>query len=163
MTAKRLDDMQAVFKEARIPVQMSTTDDKATVAIIFERVNRQGIELDTLQLLSAWTWSEDFQLREQFADLSEQLSPFGFKNVGEDTNLLLRCCAAVLAKDAAPDALMKLNGQVVRDQFERILNGVKGAVDYLRTNLKVASLANLPSRRYWFPYRSSSLSKETQK
>lgn len=143
-TAKRLDDMQAVFKEARIPVQLSSTDDKATVAIIFERVNRQGVELDTLQLLSAWTWSEEFQLREQFVDLSEQLSPFGFKNVGEDTNLLLRCCAAVLAKDAAPDALMKLNGQTVREQFDKILNGVKGAVDYLRANLKVASLANLP-------------------
>jgi hypothetical protein len=50
----------------------------------------------------------------------------------------------VLAKDAAPDALMKLNGQAVREQFGKILNGVKGAVDYLRTNLKIASLANLP-------------------
>jgi hypothetical protein len=89
VTAKRLDDMQAVFKEVRIPVQLSSTDDKATVAIIFERVNRQGVELDTLQLLSAWTWSEEFQLREQFVDLSAQLSPFGFKDVGEDTNLLL--------------------------------------------------------------------------
>src|SRR5580698_5394032 len=62
--AKRIDDMQAVFKETQIPRQLSSTDDKATVAIIFERVNRQGVPLDTLQLLSAWTWSEDFQLQE---------------------------------------------------------------------------------------------------
>ena len=53
-TAKRIDDMQAVFKETQIPRQLSSTDDKATVAIIFERVNRQGVPLDTLQLLSAW-------------------------------------------------------------------------------------------------------------
>ena len=43
--------MQAIFKETKIPVQTSETRDKATVAIIFERVNRQGVELDTLQLL----------------------------------------------------------------------------------------------------------------
>ena len=62
-TIKRIDDMQAVFKENYIPVQISKTEDKATVAIIFERINRQGVELTTLQLLSAWTWSEEFQLR----------------------------------------------------------------------------------------------------
>ena len=121
-----------------------STDDKATVAIIFERVNHQGVPLDTLQLLSAWTWSEEFQLHDQFIDLSEQLGPFGFGEVGEDTNLLLRCCAAVLVKDAAPEALMTLNGQTVRENFTRILNGVRGAVDYLRSNFNVYSLANLP-------------------
>jgi hypothetical protein len=142
--AKRIDDMQAVFKETQIPRQLSSTDDKATVAIIFERVNRQGVPLDTLQLLSAWTWSEDFQLHEQFTELSEQLAPFGFKEVGEDTNLLLRCCAAVLVGDAAPDSLMRLNGPTVRENFTRILNGVKGAVDYLRANFNIFSLANLP-------------------
>lgn len=143
-TAKRIDDMQAVFKETQIPRQLSSTEDKATVAIIFERVNRQGVALDTLQLLSAWTWSEDFQLHEQFTELSEQLAPFGFKEVGEDTNLLLRCCAAVLVGDAAPNSLMALNGQTVRENFTRILNGVKCAVDYLRTNFNIFSLDNLP-------------------
>jgi uncharacterized protein with ParB-like and HNH nuclease domain len=47
VTAKRVDDVQAVFKETQIPLQLSSTDDKATVAIIFERVNRQGVRLDT--------------------------------------------------------------------------------------------------------------------
>jgi hypothetical protein len=144
VTAKRVDDMQSVFKETQIPLQLSSTDDKATVAIIFERVNRQGVRLDTLQLLSAWTWSEDFQLQEQFAELSEQLGPFGFAEVGEDTNLLLRCAAAVLVKEATPEALMALNGQTVRQNFTSILNGVRGAVDYLRANFNVYSLDNLP-------------------
>jgi len=143
-TAKRVDLMQAVFKETRIPLQISHTTDKATVAIIFERVNRQGVPLDTLQLLSAWTWSEEFQLHEQFEDLAEQLGPFGFSDVGDDTNLLLRCCAAVLTGDASPEALMSLNGPIVRDNFLRIVNGVKYAVDYLRQHFQVYSLANLP-------------------
>jgi hypothetical protein len=136
--------MQAVFKEVRIPLQVFRTEEKATVAIIFERVNRQGVPLDTLQLLSAWTWSEEFQLQEQFGELAEQLAPFGFADVGADTNLLLRCCAAILKHDASPEALMGLNGAQVRERFSEVVNGVMGAVDYLRTHFHVHSLSNLP-------------------
>ena len=49
-----IDSVQATFKEANLPVQLFETDDRAKVAIVFERVNRLGVELDTLQLLSAW-------------------------------------------------------------------------------------------------------------
>jgi len=143
-TKQTIDEMQAVFKEVRIPLQVFRTEEKATVAIIFERVNRQGVPLDTLQLLSAWTWSEEFQLQEQFGDLAEQLSPFGFADVGGDTNLLLRCCAAILKNDASPEALMGLNGAQVRERFNEVVNGVMGAVDYLRSHFSVYSLANLP-------------------
>ena len=143
-TIKRIDEMQAIFKETKIPVQVSKTEDKATVAIIFERVNRQGVELDTLQLLSAWTWSEEFQLADQFEELADELRPFGFAEVGGDTDLLLRCCSAVLAGDASPKALMELNGGHVREQFDVVTNGVKHAVDYLRQNFNAQTLANLP-------------------
>jgi hypothetical protein len=142
--AKKIDDMQTVFKEARIPVQLFKTEDKATVAIIFERVNRQGVPLDTLQLLSAWTWSDDFQLQNQFSDLSEQLEPFGFGSMAEDSNLILRCCSAILGGDASPTSLMSLSGATVRDRFTEVLNGIRGAVDFVRTNFSVHSLENLP-------------------
>lgn len=141
---KKIDDMQSVFKETKIPVQVSKTEDKATVAIIFERVNRQGVELDTLQLLSAWTWSEEFQLADQFDDLADELRPFGFAEVGADTDLLLRCCSAVLTGDASPKALMDLNGANVRNNFDFVTNGVKHAVDYLRANFRAQTLTNLP-------------------
>ncbi|RYD77145.1 MAG: DUF262 domain-containing protein [Verrucomicrobiaceae bacterium] len=140
--AKKIDDMQSAFKEVRIPVQSFKTEDKATVAIIFERVNRQGVPLDTLQLLSAWTWSEEFQLQEQFRELTEHLEPFGFKEF--NTELLLRCCSAVLVGDASPDALMQLNGPMVRSRFSEVVNGIKGAIDYLRNSFSIHSLDNLP-------------------
>ena len=141
---EKIDKMQEIFKEVKIPVQTSITEDKATVAIIFERVNRQGVELDTLQLLSAWTWSEEFQLQDQFSELAEELAPFGFEEIGGDTNLLLRCCSAILKRDASPQALMNLNGADVRKDFERVTNGVKYAVDYMRSNFLAEKLENLP-------------------
>ena len=104
---------KAVFKERQIPLEMFESQDRMTVALIFERVDRQGVPLDTFQLLSAWTWSEEFQLKEQFADLADELRPFGFADLGEDINLILRCCAAILTSDAAPEELLRLNVQAV--------------------------------------------------
>ncbi|OAH63444.1 hypothetical protein AYJ66_11290 [Dietzia cinnamea] len=142
--AEVIDSVQAIFKEARIPTQDIVTDNRGKVAIVFERVNRLGVELDVLQLLSAWTWSEEFDLQGRFAELAELLAPFGFGEVGDDSNLLLRCCAAVIAGDAAPSTLMNMNGTEVRDRFDEIQNGIRGAIDFVRNHLKAQKLANLP-------------------
>ena len=141
---KRLDKMQEKFKEVSIPAQILKTDDRAIVAIVFERVNRLGMELDTLQLLAAWTWNDDFDLLESFKELKEELEDFGFSEVGEDSDLILRCTAAILTKDPTPDTLLELNGQQVRAAFPKVRNGILGAIDFLRKQLKVMSLKNLP-------------------
>ena len=120
------------------------TEDKTAVAIVFERVNQRGVELDTVQLLSAWTWSGDFDLNQKFEDLAEELAPFGFRDVGGNKDLLLRCCAAVLARDPSPEALISLNGSKVRSSFDLVVTGIKGAIDFLRRNLHAESLDNLP-------------------
>lgn len=141
---KRLDRMQERFKEVSIPAQILKTDDRAIVAIVFERVNRLGMELDTLQLLAAWTWNDDFDLLESFRELKEDLEEFGFSEVGEDSDLILRCAAAILMKDPTPDSLLELNGQQVRAAFPKVRNGILGAIDFLRKQLKVMALKNLP-------------------
>ncbi|MGY5305818.1 GmrSD restriction endonuclease domain-containing protein [Nocardia gipuzkoensis] len=143
-TADKIGNVQAAFQQASIPVQLIETDDRAKVAIVFERVNRMGMELDILQLLSAWTWSEDFDLQERFEEFAEELRPFGFQGVGDDSNLLLRCCAAVVGQDVSPKALVELNGGKVRDRFPEMMNGIKGAIDFLRANIDIHTLANLP-------------------
>lgn len=142
--AEKVDTLYTRFTQARIPVQTFETDERAAVAIVFERINRMGVELDTLQLLSAWTWSDDFDLQEEFRDLAESLEPFGFKDVGEDSNLLLRCCAAIISGDASPSAIIDLKGAQVRERFPEIKKGVLGAIDFLRSNCKVHSASYLP-------------------
>ncbi|ESX03677.1 hypothetical protein X769_15685 [Mesorhizobium sp. LSJC268A00] len=139
-----IDNLQSKFKEALIPVQTIDTEDKTAVAIVFERVNQRGVELDTVQLLSAWTWSGDFDLNQKFEELAQELAPFGFKDMGADKDLLLRCCSAILANDPSIEALIGLNGKQVRESFDLVTTGIKGAIDFLRKNLGVASLSNLP-------------------
>lgn len=140
----KIDELQAVFKEVKIPYQTLETDDSAKVAIVFERINRKGIPLDTFQLLSAWTWSEDFVLQTKFEELTDELRPYGFHDVGGNINLLLRICSAILSNSGSASALINLNGATVRDRFDEIINGVKGAIDFLKTNFKVEKLDNLP-------------------
>ncbi|MFI2652685.1 DUF262 domain-containing protein [Micromonospora fulviviridis] len=141
---RAIDKLHSVFKEAQIPIQMMETEDRTTVAIVFERINRMGVELTTLELLSAWTWSEQFDLRNKLETLQEELEDFAFGDVGADPNLVLRCCAAILKSDPSIDALMELDGDVVRDNFDRVQNGIKGAIEFLRKQLNIFSLKTLP-------------------
>jgi hypothetical protein len=139
-----IDKLQESFKEVSLPVQVLRTEDRSIVAIVFERVNRMGMELDTLQLLAAWTWNENFDLLENFKDLKEELEDFGFEAVGDDSDLILKCTAAILQGEPSAERLLELNGNSVRQQFPLVHNGIKGAIDFLRSNLRVYSLKNLP-------------------
>ncbi len=149
--ARSIDRLQEKFKEATIPVQIITTENRNTVAIVFERVNQRGVELDTLQLLTAWTWSEEFDLQRQFTDLRIDIAPFGFEDLADETNLILRCVSAVVASDPSPDRLVTLNGADVRGRFKEVENGIKGAIDFLRNELKVYSIDLLPYRTLLVP------------
>lgn len=148
---EKIDNLQAVFKEVKIPYQTLETDDKSKVAIVFERINRKGVPLDTLQLLTAWTWSEEFDLQDKFEDLQEELKPYGFEELGNNADLLLRISSAVLTHSATSKNLIELNGNTVRERFQEVTNGIKGAIDFLKRNLKIEKLANLPYEHFLIP------------
>jgi hypothetical protein len=141
---KRVDSLQARFKEALIPVTMIETPERDEVAIIFERINRTGVPLDAFQLLSAWTWSTEFDLAEAFQELAAEVEPFGFGKIEGDPNLLMKCCAAVIAGDASAKTIVDLHGPTVRKRFNEVRSGIHGAIDFLRKQLKVHSLTVMP-------------------
>lgn len=150
-TLEKIDNLQAVFKEVKIPYQTLETDDKSKVAIVFERINRKGIPLDTLQLLTAWTWSEEFDLQDKFENLQEEIKPYGFEELGANADLLLRISSAVLTHNATSKSLIELNGSTVRDRFQEVTNGIKGAIDFLKRNLKIEKISNLPYEHFLIP------------
>ncbi|GAB3607040.1 DUF262 domain-containing protein [Conyzicola nivalis] len=136
--------VQQRFVAAAIPVQTFESEDRTSVAIVFERVNRLGVELDMFQLLTAWTWSDDFDLQEQFEALADEFSDFGFEDVGADNDLMLRCAAAVLVGDPAPSALIDVNGAEVRARFEEVVKALRLAIDFVRNQLHIRHLKFLP-------------------
>lgn len=139
-----VDKLQEKFKEVSIPVQLLKSEERSIVAIVFERINHLGVALDTLQLLSAWTWSEDFDLLDKFKELRDELADFGFEGVGDDADLVLSCVSGILTGEPGAEKLLSLNGGEVRAQFETVENGIRGAIDFLRTEFKVTNLKLLP-------------------
>lgn len=148
---RAVDTLQAVFKEAAIPVETVETEEHSKIAIIFERINRGGVPLDTYQLLSAWTWSGEFDLRTKFEELSTELDEAGFSDLRDDPDLLLKCCATVVRNDASARTIVDLKGAEVRDSFAILRNGILGAIDFLRRDCGVASLKILPYKSMIIP------------
>ena len=141
---KKLDKVQEKFKEALIPVQSLETDDRNKVAIVFERINRAGTRLDIYQLLTAWSWSEDFDLQIKFSELIAEVSSFGFGDLSEDQDLQLKCCSGVILGEAAPASILNMQGDDVRKRFVEIETGIKGTIDFLNKELKVSSYSCMP-------------------
>lgn len=148
---KVLDRLQALFKEAQIPVETVETEEHSKIAIIFERINRGGVPLDTYQLLSAWTWSGDFDLRKRFEELAVELDEVGYFDLHDDPDLLLKCCAAVVRNDASAHAIIDLKGAEVRDAFATLRTGLMGAIEFLRRDIGAVSLKVLPYKSMIIP------------
>lgn len=146
-----VDAMQNRFKEAQIPIETIETSDHSKVAIVFERVNRGGVALDTYQLLAAWTWNGEFDLRSRFDDLSIELDDAGYGDLGSDPDLLLKCAAVVISGECSARAVVALKGSDVRDRFGEITNGIKGAVEFLHKQCGVVSLKILPYKSMLIP------------
>lgn len=142
--AIKMDDLKKRFQQAQFPYYLMETEEKPKIAIVFERINRKGVPLDTFQLLTAWTWSEEFELRQQFEELAGELEPFGFETLGDDTDLLLRCTAAILLGKESAESLLSVSGTDVRESLPRIKKGIKEAIEFLKKNLLVEKLGNLP-------------------
>ena len=101
-TLERLDDLQSRFKEYLIPNEVFESDDQNKVAIVFDRINSAGTELNVFELLSAWSWSEEFDLVEKVKLLQDSISDHGFDDLGEDRDLQLRICAGVICGETTP-------------------------------------------------------------
>lgn len=123
---------------------MVETEESDKIAIVFERINRKGIPLDTFQLLTAWTWSQDFELKQQFEEIAAELEVFGFRDIGEDTDLILRCAAAVLLKRESAESLLNASGALVRERLPEVKKGIRASLDFLQQHLHIHKLDNLP-------------------
>lgn len=145
-----LDKVQEKFKEVQIPCQTLETDDRSKVAIVFERINRAGTELNTYQLLTAWSWSEEFDFQDKFDEIFNDVE-FGFTDKTEYQDLQLKCCSGVILGEATPASIMSLTGEQIRNNFDKIKNGVYSAVDFLKKELKVYSIETMPYSAMFVP------------
>lgn len=140
----RVHQMAAKFYEFLIPSDTFESDDRNAVAIVFERINRSGTELDVFELLSAWSWSDDFDLVERFKGLQNEIASHGYHDLMDDKDLQLRICAGVITGETTPAKILEMQGEQIRNNFKRIENGIIGAIDFLKSQLFITHFKLLP-------------------
>lgn len=125
-----------------VPVVTISKRSKDEVGVIFERINSTGTTLTTLDLLVAWTWSEDFHLQEALSDLKDTLAAKGFDDIPD--KIILQCLAGILAESTKTKTILTLRPEDVRTRFAEVGAAVSKAVDFLSTEFQVQSLDFLP-------------------
>lgn len=140
----KIDSVQDKFRTYLIPNETFETDDRNKVAIVFERINRAGTELDVFELLAAWSWSDQFDLVQKFQSLEEKIEDHNFSELCRERDLLLKICSGVICGHTTPKSILDLQGDDIRGRFNEIEAGILGAIDFLRREAGVKHYKMLP-------------------
>lgn len=138
-------ELYSKFINYEIPVVTIKNREKSEVGIIFERINNTGTKLTTLDLMTAWTWTDDFHLLESMNELQEELEE---KNFGDLTqNILLQAISGFIQNDTTTKAITELTGEHVRNNWDRFCESLRKSIDFLATELKCSHIDFLPAQQ----------------
>jgi uncharacterized protein with ParB-like and HNH nuclease domain len=109
---KRFDTVQQTtianlterFKDYEFPVVTIKDRSNQEVCRVFQRINSSGTTLSALELLAAWTWSEEFDLRNEIQSLLDRLADRGYGDLDETE--VMRCITAIVNDSIDSDALV---------------------------------------------------------
>ncbi|MFA7259485.1 MAG: DUF262 domain-containing protein [Aeromonas bestiarum] len=142
-------NLSSIFLNYDVPVIQIKNRTREEVGVIFERINNTGTKLDLLDLMTAWTWTEDFHLLDAIDNLLEELEDKSFGKI--DNKLILQIASGVIIGSTQTENILRLTGERVRDNWDIIVNSVRATVDFLSTELKCANIEFLPFHQQIVP------------
>lgn len=135
-------DLYSKFINYELPVVTIKYREKHEVGMIFERINNTGTKLTTLDLMTAWTWTDNFHLLESMRDLQDELEA---KNFGDLTqNILLQALSGLIQNDTTTTAVTNLTGEQVRDNWKNFCEALRKTIDFLSSDIKCSHIDFLP-------------------
>jgi len=135
-------DLYSKFINYEVPVVTIKNRSKEEVGMIFERINNTGTKLGTLDLMTAWTWTNDFHLQEKTIELFDELEEKGFGKINK--NILLQTLSGLIQNDSTTKAIINLKGNVVRDNWGNYCESLKKTIDFLSTEMLCKNIDFLP-------------------
>jgi hypothetical protein len=109
---------------------------------IFERINQGGKRLSVFDLVVASTWGEDFDLRKKYVELEKYLHEKGFGWITPE--VILHTVGLCTRGYCRKIYLLQLTKEEISENWDRIENSIKLAVDYMSENLGVKIFDFLP-------------------
>ncbi|NOG31768.1 DUF262 domain-containing protein [Halomonas sp. TBZ9] len=139
---QRAQSLASQFLNYEVPVVTIENRNREDVGLIFERINNTGTKLGPLDLMTAWTWTDDFHLLEASNSLLGELEDKGFGGIKH--KVILQIISGVIQETTISKNILNLKGEDVRDNWDRIVDAIKKAIDFLATDLKCLHLDFLP-------------------
>lgn len=134
--------LQSKFQNYEVPVVTTNKRTKEEVGVIFERINNTGTKLSTLDLMVAWTWSEDFHLKHEITELLTLLDK---KSFGETPDkIILQCLSGIMDETTKTKDILSLNPERVREYFPLLIKSLEKSIDFLSTEFRIFSRDFLP-------------------
>src|SRR3972149_2645491 len=135
-------DLQSKFQNYEVPIITTSKRKKEEVGIIFERINNTGTKLTTLDLMIAWTWSEDFHLKEKMDEILDILDRKGFGETPD--KVILQCLSGIAQQTTKTKNILSMSPEIVKSNFEILKESLEKTIDYLSTELNMLSRDFLP-------------------
>lgn len=130
------------FKDYEFPVVTIKDRTNQEVCRVFQRINSSGTSLSTLELLAAWTWSDQFDLRNEIETLIDRLADRGYEQL--DESLLMRCLAAVVLNRIEADELVDAAPAQLIDGMSKLKQAAYAMTDFLEKELRIKNVVFVP-------------------
>lgn len=104
--------LQSIFQNYEIPTITIKKKSKSEVGVISERINYTGTPLSTLDLMIAWTWKENYHLKDKFDEIYELLEGRNFGGIKQ--KIILQCFGAIIKQTTVTKEILKLDPDAVR-------------------------------------------------
>lgn len=130
------------FKDYEFPVVTIRDRSNQEVCRVFQRINSSGTSLSTLELLSAWTWSDQFNLINEIKALLDRLADSGYEELGEE--LVLRCLAAVVLGTIDAEELVDAPPEQLIQGMTKLKQAMYATVDFLEKELRIKNIVFVP-------------------
>jgi len=109
---------------------------------IFERINQGGKRLKLFDLVVANTWTENFDLKIKSDELITEIKKSGFGEIDEE--VIAQTLSLLVKNGCTKSYQLQITEEEMVENWKDVSDGVKLAVDYLRSNLGVKIYDFLP-------------------
>lgn len=114
------------------------------VCDIFERINQGGQKLNLFDLISASTWTPNFDLRVSVKEENEKLKTKGFGEI--DNEVYLQALSLIAKGSCTRPVQLQLRAEDVTKFWQETIESISLAIDYLKNNLGVVNSIFIPYR-----------------
>lgn len=142
MQKAKIAKLTEAFKDYEFPIVTIRERTNKEVCSIFQRINSSGTPLSNLELLTAWTWSDQFDLRREIETLLDNLKYKGYEEI--DQPLLMRMLASLTCGTIDSDDLVNVDPDTLVEGMKLLKKAISSAVDFLEGQLKIKNIVFLP-------------------